>query len=453
MPSTTDRYCVVGAGPAGLVMARALLHASIPFDVLERHSDVGGIWDPSNPGSPVYDSAHFISSKWTSSFYGFPMPDDYPDYPGHRQLLDYIRAFAREFGLYDHISFDTEVEWARPDGEEWIVTLAGGEERRYCGLICANGTTWHASSPDYPGMDGFAGDLRHAVSYRSPDEFRGKRVLVVGGGNSGVDIACDAATHADAAFLSVRRGYRYVPKHIFGVPTDVFINGGAELPPGVAVPEDPSELLDAIVGDLTRFGLPAPDHPALTSHPIMNTQVLHHLAHGDLTAKGDVASFTERGVVFADGSEEELDVVLLATGYDWRIPYVDAALFEWKQNHPQLYLNVFHRSIDNLYVTGMIEFADAAYRRFDEMAQLVVGDIKATLSGESKRRLRELKADHQPNLRGEMSYIDSPRHANYVEVHTYMHVLDELRTEFGWPAPDDEFYDACRVTTAPATAA
>lgn len=453
MSSTTDRYCIVGAGPAGLVMARALLHASIPFDLFERHAGVGGIWDPENPGSPVYDTAHFISSKWTSSFYGLPMPEDYPDYPNHRQLLAYIRAFAHEFGLSEHITFNTEVKRARPDGEEWIVTLAGGEERRYRGLICANGTTWHANVPEYPGLDAFAGEVRHTVTYRSPDEFRGRRALVVGGGNSGVDIACDAAAHADAAFLSVRRGYRYVPKHIFGIPTDVFINEGAELPPGVVVPEDPSALLDAIVGDLTRFGLPAPDHPALTSHPIMNTQVLHHLAHGDLTAKPDIASFTDRGVVFVDGSEEELDLVLLATGYDWRIPYLDPALLEWKQNHPQLYLNVFHRSIDNLYVIGMIEFADAAYRRFDEMAQLVVGDIRATLSGDGRQRLRELKASHQPDLRGDMTYIDSPRHANYVEVHTYMHVLDELRREFGWPAPDDTFYDGVRSAPAQTQAA
>lgn len=445
---TTDRYCVVGAGPAGLVTARALLHASIPFDVYERHSDVGGIWDPDNPGSPMYDTAHFISSKWTSSFYGYPMPDDYPDYPDHRQLRSYIQGFAREYGLYPHITFDTEVEHARPDGDEWVVTLAGGEERRYRGLICANGTTWHANVPDYPGMGDFAGDIRHSVTYRSPDEFRGRRALVVGGGNSGVDIACDAATHADAAFFSVRRGYRYVPKHIFGIPTDVFINEGAELPPGVVVPEDPSELLDAIVGDLTRFGLPAPDHPALTSHPIVNTQVLHYLAHGDLVAKPDVARFTADGVVFADGTEEQVDLALLATGYDWRIPYVDAALLEWKQNHPQLYLNVFHRTLDNLYVVGMIEFADAAYRRFDEMAQLVVGDIKARISGEGRERLRELKAHHQPDLRGEMTYLDTPRHANYVEVHTYMHVLEELRQELGWPAPDDGFYEGLRAASA-----
>jgi hypothetical protein len=232
----------------------------------------------------------------------------------------------------------------------------------------------------------------------------------------------------------------------------VFINHGAELPAGIVAPEDPSELLDALVGDLTRYGLPAPDHPALASHPIMNTQILHHLSHGDIEAKPDVTAFTPSGVVFADGSEEELDLVLLATGYEWRIPYVDQSVFEWKADHPQLYLNIFHRGIDNLYALGMIEFADAAYKRFDEMAQLVVGDIKATLTGENKQRLRELKATHHPDLRGGMDYIDSPRHVSYVEVHTYMHVLDELRRELGWPAPDEKFYEPPR-TPATTTAA
>ncbi|HWE33504.1 MAG TPA: NAD(P)-binding domain-containing protein [Solirubrobacteraceae bacterium] len=453
MSRTLNRYCIVGAGPAGLVAARALRKESIPFDLYERHGDVGGIWDPDNPGSPMYDSAHFISSKWTSAFYGYPMPDHYPDYPTSRQILEYIRGFAREYRLYDHITFNTGVEHTALEGEEWTVTLDTGEQRRYRGLICANGTTWHPNVPELPGIDSFAGELRHSVTYRRPAEFRGRRVLIIGAGNSGADIACDAALNAERAFFSVRRGYRYVPKHIFGVPTDVFINGGAELPAGIVAPEDPSELLDALVGDLTRYGLPAPDHPALASHPIMNTQILHHLSHGDIAAKPNVAEFTPTGVAFADGSEEELDLVLLATGYEWRIPYVDQSVFEWKANHPQLYLNIFHRSIDNLYALGMIEFADAAYKRFDEMAQLVVGDIKANLTGENKQRLRELKATHHPDLRGGIDYIDSPRHASYVEVHTYMHVLDELRRELGWPAPDEEFYEQPRTPATTATAA
>ena len=207
------RYCIVGAGPAGLIMARALLKEGIPFDCYERHSDLGGLWDPDNPGSPIYDSAHFISSKWTSYFYGFPMPDHYPDYPSHRQILDYIRSFARAFGLYEHVTFDTEVLSAKPDGDQWKVTLGNGETRHYAGVVACPGVTWHPSMPDIPGRATFRGEIRHSVTYRSAEEFREKSVLIVGGGNSGVDMACDAARTAHRAFLSVRRGYRFVPKH------------------------------------------------------------------------------------------------------------------------------------------------------------------------------------------------------------------------------------------------
>jgi cation diffusion facilitator CzcD-associated flavoprotein CzcO len=286
-----EKVCVVGAGPSGLIVARQLRSAGIPFDVYEKHSDVGGIWDQENPGSPVYNSAHFISSKHTSYFYGFPMPDSYPDYPSWRQLRDYIRAFARGYGLYEHITFSAPVETARLAGDgEWLVT-AGGQQRRYRALLAAPGVTWHPNLPSYPGLDTFGGQAR---------------------------------------------------------------------PAGVVVPEDPGELIDAIVGDLTRYGLPAPDHAALASHPIVNTQIIHHLSHGDITAKPDVARFTSQGAVFADGSEERIDPAIFATGYDYRIPFVEESLFEWRQGHPQLYLNVFNRAVDSLYVLGFIEFADAA---------------------------------------------------------------------------------------------
>jgi hypothetical protein len=253
-----------------------------------------------------------------------------------------------------------------------------------------------------------------------------------------VDIACDAAHAASAAFISLRRGYRFLPKHLFGVPTDVFINQGGALPGGVVLPEDPTELVDLLVGDLTRYGLSAPDHGLLASHPIMNTQIVHHLQHGDLAARPDVASFAEHSVTFTDGRTEDIDLVLLATGYDYRIPFLAEELFEWKSGHPQLYLNTFHRTIDSLYVLGFVEFADAAYQRFDEMAGLVVGDLLAT--GADKEELRKLKAEHRPDLRGPMTYIDSPRHANYVETHTFQHVMAELRERFGWAAPSDSSY-------------
>lgn len=446
------RYCIVGAGPAGLIMARALRAEGVPFDVYERNPDVGGIWDLDHAGTPMYETAHFISSKWCSYFYGFPFPDGYPDYPSHRQILDYIRSFAHAFDLYRHITFNTEVKLAYLVDGLWRVELSDGRVINYAGLVAAPGVTWHPRLPEYPTAQRFAGEMRHSSSYRSPTEFAGKHVLIVGAGNSGVDIACDAARHARRAFLSVRRGYRFVPKHIFGVPTDVLTNGMADPPRGVPITLDANVMLDRLNGDLTRLGLPKPDHDALTSHPIMNTQVLHHLAHGDLAAKPDIAEFREHSVVFKDGSEEPVDLVLFATGYDYKLPFLDEAAFEWREGRPQLYLNLIHRKLSGLYVLGFAEFADGAYRRFEEMAQVIVADIHARETGLRRDVLDRLRESHFPDLRGGKAYVDSPRHAAYVDKDAYRDVLMSLLRDLGWPAPsDDGFAELQAKARAPQT--
>ncbi|WP_142781854.1 amino acid permease [Agrobacterium sp. T29] len=443
-----NHYCIIGAGPSGLIMARAFVKEGIPFDCFERYSDVGGLWDPENPGTPIYESAHFISSKWTSYFYGFPMPDHYPDYPSYRQILDYIRSFARAFGLYDHITFNTAVASAEPVDGKWKVTLSTGEVRTYAGVIACPGVTWHASMPKFPGMENFKGEVRHSVTYRRPDEFRGKRVLVVGAGNSGVDIACDAAKFADKAFFSVRRGYRFVPKHLFGIPTDVLMNGHVLPPKGISLSTDANAMLDMLNGDLTRLGLPKPDHDALASHPIMNTQILHYLQHGDLHARPDISEFRTHSVVFKDGSEEQIDLALLATGYEYSMPFFNPALFDWKGGRPQLYLNVIHRNTRGLYVLGFTEFADAAYRRFDDMAQLIIADIHATETGTGRQWLDAQRTGHFPDLRGGKVYVDSPRHTNYVHTETFRRLMTEFRLKLGWPDLDDNFYADVRRPNA-----
>ena len=437
----SQKYCLVGAGPAGLVMARALIKEGVPFDWYERHSDVGGIWDMENPATPMYESCHFISSKYTSGFFGFPMPATYPDYPSWRQIRDYIRSFADAYELKARVTFNTSVIDSHPLPENrWAVTLSDGRRVTYDGVINATGVTWHANRPQIPGEEKFQGRILHSVEYREAKEFDGKRVLVVGAGNSGVDIACDAATHASQAFLSVRRGYRFIPKYLFGIPTDALISGKIAPPRGVSVNGDATKLVDTIVGDLTRYGLPKPDHDLLASHPIMNTQVLYHLGHGDLIAKPDIQELSENGVTFKDGSHEELDTIVLATGYTYSVPYLNQADDEWKDGRPQLYLRIFSRRYESLYFIGYAEFADAAYRRFDEMAQMVVIDIRARATGERYNELQELKRNDNPDLAGGHKYVDSPRHTNYIEVDTYLNYLAVLRDRFDWPEVDEKSY-------------
>ena len=199
MSTTELPYAIVGAGPAGMSLARAFRQHQLPFIVFERHSDVGGIWDAQNPGSPMYRSAHFISSKSQSGYLGFPMPEDYPDYPRGEQILAYHRAFADRYELRQHVRFNCGVKSAEPDGAQWRLQLESGETVQAAGLVCANGSNWDPNIPEFPGQ--IDGEVRHAVDYHDPADFIGKRVLVVGAGNSGCDIACDAAQNADAAYI------------------------------------------------------------------------------------------------------------------------------------------------------------------------------------------------------------------------------------------------------------
>jgi hypothetical protein len=421
--------CVIGAGPAGLAVARALAERNLPYTHIERHTGPGGLWDIDNPGSPMYESAHFISSRTLSGFGGYPMPDHFADYPPHRQILSYLTSFAEAYGLTDRIEFGTEVRSVEknPDGT-WTVTRADGRATRHRRVVVCTGAQWHPNVPDLPGD--FTGEVRHTVTYRSSAELRGKRVLVVGAGNSGLDIACDAARSAEHAAISMRRGYWFIPKHLFGRPVDTIAAGGPHLPMWLQQKVF-GGLLRLVNGDPRRLGLQKPDHKLFETHPAINSLLIHHLQHGDITARPGIARTEGRTVHFTDGSSDDFDLILLATGYVHKVPV--AQKYFGEEQHPDLYLCSFSREHEGLFGVGFVETNSGAYQLFDSQAQLIASFIRDASTGlTTAERFAGMIRSDRPDLSGGLKFVDSPRHTGYVHSEAIVKYLGKVAEGMGW---------------------
>ena len=421
--STDQRtYAVIGAGPSGLAAARNLQRAGLPWTGYELASGVGGLWDIDGPRSTVYESAHLISSKRTTEFTELPMGDEVADYPSHRELLAYFRRFADTFDLTSGFRFGTEVVAAAPHPEGgWTVTVEQDgvrSEHRHAGVLVANGTLSEPSVPDFAGE--FDGEVLHTSAYKSPTIFAEKRVLIVGAGNSGCDIAVDAVHHAASVDLSVRRGYYFVPKYLFGKPADT-LNQGRPLPARIKQALD-TRVLRMFTGDPTRFGFPKPDYRIYESHPIVNTLVLHHLGHGDLRVRPDVERLDGDGVAFRDGTRSPYDLVVLATGYHLHYPFLDPELLRWRGrgSAPDLYLNIFTQADRDLFVLGMIEASGIGWQGRYEQAELVASYLKARRDNPgAARALEERVAGPRPDLSGGYHYLGLERMSYYVNKDAY----------------------------------
>jgi len=421
-------YAIIGAGPMGLCTARQLLKHGIDFVGFELHADVGGLWDIDNPHSTLYESAHLISSKGTTQFTEFPMRADVAPYPHHSEMRRYFRDYANQFGLYPHYQFNTRVVEVQRLEKGWkLISEHAGVRRDWLfdGVLIAN---WTLHTPNLPRLPGrFTGELLHSSDYRSADLFAGKRVLVVGCGNSACDIAVDAVHRATSVDLSTRRGYYFLPKFILGRPTDTF--GGA-----IKLPRPLKQRLDgllvrALVGKPSQYGLPDPDYRLYESHPVMNSLVLHHLGHGDIKARRDIARIEGKRVTFSDGEQAEYDLILQGTGYTLDYPFIDRAHLNWpaRAGAPQLYLNVFHPEYDDLFMMGMVEASGLGWQGRDEQAELVALYIRSLQSG--SRAARQLQARKQERagmrLDGGYQYLELERMAYYVHKDSYRQAIAE----------------------------
>jgi cation diffusion facilitator CzcD-associated flavoprotein CzcO len=432
----SGHVAVIGAGPHGLSALKALLQTGIPADGFDRADDLGGNWNFGAPTSRVYESTHLISSKPFTQFPDFPMPDDYPDYPSHRQVKAYFDSYADHFGLRDRITFNTAVVRLEAVGEQWDVTVerAGRPTTlRYDGVVVANGHNWSPKMPAYPGQDAFAGEILHSADYKGADQLRGRRVLVVGAGNTGCDIAVEAAQNAAATYHSTRRGYYYNPKFVFGKPSDQI----ADQLLALRVPLSMRRLafaatLRTTMGKFEKFGLQKPDHAFFETHPIVNQQLVYYVGHGDISPQRDVDHFDAAGAVFTDGRRADVDLVVFATGYLAVFGFLaDQDGLDAAGGRPRLALQMASPKYPNLWLSGLIQPDSGQWTiaHWQGMAIARFLDLLRTDPRRARALHAQINAERTRRFSGGAHYKDSTRHYYEIAHQDYLEVLEDFLAE------------------------
>jgi len=417
------RVCVIGAGSSGIAAAKALQERGLAFDCFEASDRVGGNWVFKNRNgmSSAYRSLHINTSRERMEFSDFPMPVSCPDFPHHTHIAAYFDAYVDHFGLRDRITFRTLVTRAEPRAAGgWEVTTDDGRTRGYDALIVANGHHWDPRWPEpaFPGHERFAGVQLHSHEYTGEDPmlFRDRAVVVLGMGNSAMDIAVESSFVARRTFLAARRGAWIIPKYLFGRPLDT-------MPLSARVPyalrrRVQAATLKLAVGDMERYGLPRPDHSFGAAHPTVSDEILSRLAHGEITPKPNIASLTEGTVRFADGSEEDADVVVYCTGYKVTFPFLDPDLISAPGNDLPLFRRVFHPDVPGIYFVGLLQPLGAVM----PLAELQSTWICDHLAGRyALPPADEMRADMAAERRAMFKrYVASKRHTMQVDFEDYV---------------------------------
>lgn len=417
-----SKTCIIGAGCSGFTMAKRLKDAGLSYDCFEMSDGIGGNWYFKNPNgaSSCYQSLHIDTSKWRLAFEDYPVPEDWPDFPHHAQLLQYFNDYVDHFGLRESITFNTAVtDAARGDDGRWTVTLSTGETRQYDALVVANGHHWDARLPEYPGT--FDGHQVHSHNYTDPFEpydFRGKNVVVVGGGNSAMDISSELSQKplAENLYISMRRGVWVLPKYMNGQPADkAALPGWMPSKLGRAMAR---KVIKKNIGNMEDYGLPKPDHEPLDGHPSVSGEFLTRVGCGDIQPKGGIERLDGDGVIFADGSREKVDAIVWATGYNVTFPFLRQDDLTPKDNVFPLYKRMVKPGWENLFFLGLAQPLPTLVNFAEQQSKLVA----AALSGryalpDAAEMERITKADEETHLG---HFYDSPRHRMQVDFGVYV---------------------------------
>ncbi|MFF0457485.1 flavin-containing monooxygenase [Nocardia africana] len=418
------RTAVIGAGISGLTAGKMLGDYGVPYVCFESSDRVGGNWAFGNPNghSSAYRSLHIDTSKHQLSFRDFPMPEEFPDFPHHTQIKQYLDEYCAAFDLYRSIEFGNGVEHARRlPGGGWELRTQRNEVRHFDFLVVANGHHWDPRYPEFPGE--FTGRTMHAHHYidpRTPMDFSDQRILVVGLGNSAADIAVELSSKAlgNKLTLSTRSGAWIVPKYIAGKPADKYYRTSPYIPFSwqrkIAQWGQP-----LTAGRPENYGLPTPNHKFFEAHPTQSVELPLRLGSGDVIPKPNIDRFDGATVHFADGTADDFDVIIYATGYNITFPFFDPEFISAPDNRIDLYKRMFLPGIEDLAFAGFAQSTPTLFPFVECQARLIgayaVGRYRLPAADEMRRVI----VAEQQHYTGHM--VPSARHTQQVDYFLYEH--------------------------------
>lgn len=430
----TPTVAIIGAGISGLTTLKMLDDYGVGAVCFEVSDRIGGNWAFGNPNgsSSAYRSLHIDTSKHQLSFRDFPMPEEFPDFPHHSQIKQYLDDYAEAFDLLRSIEFTTRVRHAErlADGG-WELTTERTdtqqtETRRFDALVVGNGHHWDPRFGDFPGE--FTGEMIHSHAYIdpwSPLHLMDKRILVVGLGNSAADISVELSSKAmrNEVTLSTRSGAWVVPKYVAGQPADKFYNTSPFIP--YSWQRKAMQVMQPIsAGRPESYGLPKPNHQFFEAHPTQSVELPLRLGSGDITATGDISSLDGRTVYFADGSSGEFDVIIQATGYNTTFPFFDRDFFSAdRNNHVPLYKRMFSPGIDDLAFVGFAQSTPTLFPFVEAQARLAAAWAAGIYRTPPRAEMERVIVTDEKRYIGHM--LDTPRHQQQVDYFLYEH---DLRT-------------------------
>lgn len=423
---------VIGAGPAGIAAGKALIGRGLQVRVLERSTVLGGLWrfERADDGAAAYRTLHLNSSRHRTQFPSHPMPDHWPDFPAHHLVARWLQEVADTSGVTARTSLGTTVCSVRPrpgpgapGAAGWTVTTDHDEVIDSRHVVVANGHHGVPVEPRFPGR--FDGERFHSHRYVDPSVFRDRRVLVVGVGNSGMDIACDAAAEARSVLLSTRHGVHVLPKYAFGRPLDHFsLPASAFLP--FRLERRLYELIVRLaVGRPEDRGLPRPDHRLLDAHPTVSAQLLDRVGHGDIEVVGDIAALEGDRVRFVDGRVEPADLLVLATGYRVSLPFLDDDVVAVHDNEMPLYQRVVAPGRPGLFFVGFVQTVGANIALMEHQSEWVADLVTGRSVLPDVPEMQAWIADDRAAMAER--YVRSARHTMQVDYWRYIRAIGRER--------------------------